>query len=204
MAGELLVKIIDLDRFETIRPALDEIDAGLALSPAARAVVAEVAGGPAADKMRRGRRLETLERILRRPELAPRLFLSPGEIDDVVEIVLYATSVEGGDAWSLTEVVGDSWVVVERASLALQDSPALADAFFFGASAEGRDLPHPKRGERRLAYVHRAALPALAAELATLLAAPDLEGRNEVEGLARLIRRAETQPGATLVYQFLL
>lgn len=201
MAGELLVQTMDVERFEAIRPALDEIDAGGVLSAAAMKVMAQALAAPEAAASPRPWALEPLRRMLRRPELAPRWFLSPREIDEAVERALHLCCFDGGGAWSLADPAGPNWAALEHAIMALRGRPTLEHAFFHPGGAA---LAHPARGETRLSLVDRSALPQLAVELAALSAETAGAAAQEVAALARLVERARERPTWTLAYTFLL
>jgi len=106
MAGELLIQVIDIARFRAIRPALDELDAGRTLGPASRAILNEAAASPFARSERRSGFAALLDRILRHPELELRVFLTPGELDGVIESIVHVLCFEGGAESSLVTPIG--------------------------------------------------------------------------------------------------
>jgi hypothetical protein len=50
LSGELLIQVIDIARFQTIRPALDELELARTLGSEAHAVLREAAASPFAQK----------------------------------------------------------------------------------------------------------------------------------------------------------
>jgi hypothetical protein len=102
MAGELLIQVLDIGRFRSNSPALDELDAARTLSLKSQAVLSEAASSPFVRARDLGRFAGLLARILRHPELELRVFLAPSEVDAVIEGVVHVLCFENGrsSAWS--------------------------------------------------------------------------------------------------------
>jgi len=170
MAGELLIQVLDIGRFQAIRPALDELNAAHTLGLESQAVLREAAASPFAGADL-GRFSELLARILRQGELELRAFLTPGEVDVVIEGVMHVLCFENGADFSLVTPVGPSWVVLDRALAAFGD----LDWFraIFDPNLEERQLPYPRGGfEGRYSVLSREDLARVAAALQPLLDDP--------------------------------
>ena len=113
MAGELLIQVIDIGRFRSIRPALDELDAARALGLETLAVLREAATSPLVRRDRHRGLAGLLRRILNHPELQLRVFLAPAAVDGVIEGLVHALCFENGAEFSLVTSVGPSWVVLD-------------------------------------------------------------------------------------------
>jgi hypothetical protein len=205
MAGELLIQGIDVGRFRAIAPMLDEIDAARTLGPAVRALLVEAAASPFVASERHRRLAELLGRILRYPALELRVFLSPGEVDEVIERLVQVLCFENGAEASLIELVGPNWVVLDDAFAAFMDIDWFQD-IFLDSDFETAQLAHPRRGETRYQIVSRNDIGRLAAGLwpmpASLAAEP--EARSAAEGLAHLVDKALSGEELTLAYTSLL
>jgi hypothetical protein len=175
MAGERLIQVIDIARFRAVRPALDELDAGRALSLESRAVLQEAAASPFAHSRDRLGFAVLLGRILRHPELELRVFLAPRELDEVIEGVVHVLCFENGAEFSLVTPVGPSWVVLDRALAVFGDLDWFRATFFraFDPNAEDRLLAYPRAGLAGRYYVlSREDVVRVAAELRPLLDDP--------------------------------
>src|SRR5258708_257750 len=115
MAGELLIQVIDIARVRAVRPALGGPGAGRAPRPGAPAVLNEAAISPFAHSELIPGLARMLDRILRHPELELRVFLSPRELEGVIEGVMHVLCFENGADFSLVTPVGPSWVVLDIA-----------------------------------------------------------------------------------------
>src|SRR5262245_20715485 len=87
MAGEVLFKLFDVDRYREILPCLDELASTRRLSDAAAATV-RLALATSSGGERRADGLEALGRILGNRELDPRVFLSPASLNDAVSALV--------------------------------------------------------------------------------------------------------------------
>ena len=217
MAGELLIQVIDIARFRTIRPALDELDTARALSLQSRAVLQEAAASPFAHSRSRLGFAVLLGRILRHPELELRVFLSPREVDGVIEGVMHVLCFENGAESSLVTPVGPSWVVLDLALAVFGD----LDWFptIFDANPEDQ-LPYPRAGfkgcysvlsREDLARVAAALQPFLDDHIPTEIAAQlkmrarlSQEVRAGAEGLVHLAAKALSREELTLAHTSLL
>jgi hypothetical protein len=217
MAGELLIQVIDIARFRAIRPALDELDAARALSLQSRAVLQDAAASPFAHNRSRLGFAVLLGRILRHPELELRVFLSPRELDGVIEGVMHVLCFENGAESSLVTPVGPSWVVLDLALAVFGD----LDWFrtIFDANPEDQ-LPYPRAGfEGRYSVLSREDLARVAAALQPLLddhipteiaaqlkmrARLSQEVRAGAEGLVHLAAKALSREELTLAHTSLL
>jgi hypothetical protein len=217
MAGELLIQVIDIARFRAIRPALDELDAARALSLQSRAVLQEAAASPFAHSRSRLGFAVLLGRILRHPELELRVFLSPRELDGVIEGVMHVLCFENGAESSLVTPVGPSWVVLDLALAVFGD----LDWFrtIFDANPEDQ-LPYPRAGfEGRYSVLSREDLARVAAALQPFLddhipteiaaqlkmrARLSQEVRAGAEGLVHLAAKALSREELTLAHTSLL
>jgi hypothetical protein len=226
MAGELLIQVIDIARFRAIRPALDDLDAARALSLESRAVLQEAAASPFAHSESRLGFAVLLGRILRHPELELRVFLSPSELDGVIEGVMHVLCFENGAEYSLVTPVGPSWVVLDLALAVFGD----LDWFrtIFDPNPKDRQLAYPRAGfEGLYSVLSREDLARVAAALQPFLddhipteIATRLKMRAEqlhvrvltlsqqvragAEGLARLAAKALTREELTLAHTSLL
>src|SRR5262245_45443931 len=115
MAGELLIQVMDIARFRAIRPALDELEAARTLGLQTRVVLREAAASPYACRDRHGRFARLLGRVLRHPELELRIFLAPCDLDEVIQGVVHLLCFQNAAEYSLTSLVGPSWVVLDSA-----------------------------------------------------------------------------------------
>jgi hypothetical protein len=217
MAGELLIQVIDIARFRAIRPALDELDAARALSLQSRAVLQDAAASPFAHNRSRLGFAVLLGRILRHPELELRVFLSPRELDGVIEGVMHVLCFENGAESSLVTPVGPSWVVLDLALAVFGD----LDWFrtIFDANPEDQ-LPYPRAGfEGRYSVLSREDLARVAAALQPFLddhipteiaaqlkmrARLSQEVRAGAEGLVHLAAKALSREELTLAHTSLL
>lgn len=201
MAGELLLQTIDMARYAAAEPAFDALEAGGALGAPERAIVrAALARAPAARGAPSGR--AALRRILRSPGLAPRWFLSPGEIDAAVEALLDAACIEEGGVWRLDGAGGASWTVAEYALPMMMADPVCGAALF--GPPEPRRLPHPRRGEAQRRLVARERLAPLAEAAAALAGRADGQAAREAAATARLAARARGRAATTLAHMSLL
>lgn len=207
MSGEILVQTIDMARFEAIAPALDALDAGAVLDAEALEVLKAAIGSPMITRSRAAPFADILRRIIRQPDLAPRLFLSPSALDGAILCVLDALCFENGGAWSLNDRVGPNWTVIEHAAPALQDHQQLGE-MFYGPGADFRALAHPRRGESARLVAQRHVFAPMRAELADVIAEAEAEGARwiaeEARGLAALAARAEATPALSLAHLSLL
>jgi hypothetical protein len=217
MAGELLIQVIDIARFRAIRPALDELDAARALSLQSRAVLQEAAASPFAHSRSRLGFAVLLGRILRHPEPELRVFLSPRELDGVIEGVMHVLCFENGAESSLVTPVGPSWVVLDLALAVFGD----LDWFrtIFDANPEDQ-LPYPRAGfEGRYSVLSREDLARVAAALQPFLddhipteiaaqlkmrARLSQEVRAGAKGLVHLAAKALSREELTLAHTSLL
>jgi len=224
MAGELLIQVIDTARFRAIRPALDELDASRALGLKPRAVLNEAASSPFAHSERHQGFAELLGRILRHPELELRVFLSPRELDQVIEGLVHILCFENAADFSLISPVGQSWVVLDIALSIFGDLDWFRATFFraFDPNAEDRPLAYPRAGlEGRYYVLTREDVALVATGLRPLLDDPipakitaqmktraeqlhlqvlmlSQEVRAGAEGLARLAAKALSREELTL------
>ena len=187
MAGEVLIQVIDIARFRAIRPALDELDAGRTLGEASRAILNEAAASPFARSERRSGFVALLDRILRHPELELRVFLTPGELDGVIENIVHVLCFEGGAESSLVTPVGPGWVVLDGALAVFIDLDWYRAIFLDADREDRRLLAYPHAGfEGRYRVLDREDVARVAAELQPLLDGPI------PAGIATLLaRRAE-------------
>ena len=176
MAGELLIQVLDIGRFQAIRPALDELNAAHTLGLESQAVLREAAASPFAGADL-GRFSELLARILRQGELELRAFLTPGEVDVVIEGVMRVLCFENGADFSLVMPVGPSWVVLDTALAVFGDLDWFRAIFFrhWGRRTRAEDgpLPYPRAGlEGRYYALSREDVAGVAAGLQPLLDDP--------------------------------
>ena len=171
MAGELLIQIIDIARFQAIRPALDELEAARTLGLQSRAILRVAAASPFARRDRHGRLAGLLGRILRHPELELRIFLAPRELDVVIEGVVHVLCFENGAEYSLTSLVGPSWVVLDSAFAAFIDLDWFR-ATFLNVHPASDQLAYPRRGEGRYWLLSREDVARVAAGLRPFLDDP--------------------------------
>jgi hypothetical protein len=204
VAGELLIQVIDIGRFQAIRSTLDALEASRALSPEFRAVLREAAASPFACKELNRRFARVIERILRQPQLELRMFLAPGDLDEVIQGVLWALCFKDGGEFSLSSPVGRSWVVIDH------EFPAFMELDWFRATllncpGSGR-LPYPRRAEARYHFLAREDVVRVAAGVRRLLENPGTgtEPRSTAEGLLRLASEALSSEDLTLTYLSLL
>src|SRR5262245_11679702 len=205
MAGELLIQIMDLGRFRAIRPALAELEAARTLGLQCRAVLCEAAASVLPHRDRHRRLSELCGRINRHPELELRVFLAPAELDEVIEGLVHAVCFVNGAEFSLTSLVGPSWVVLDAAFAAFMDLGWFREIFLERHREPGW-LAYPRRGERRYRVLTRQDVARLAAELPALIddrtMAP--EARAAAEGLAQLARAVLSREALSLAHTSLL
>jgi len=143
LAGELLIQVFDIGRFQTIRPALDELELARTLGSEARAVLREAAASPFR-RRDHGHFAGLLSRILRHPELELRVFLAPHEVDVVIEGVMHVLCFENGADFSLVTPVGPSWVVLDSALAVFMDLDWFSATLY--RNAEANLLAYPRAG----------------------------------------------------------
>ncbi len=215
MSGEILIQVIDIARFQTVRPALSELEAVRTLGSETRAVLLAAAASPFALGIRYGHFAGLLSRILRHPELELRVFLTLRDVDEVIHGLVRVLCFENGAKYSLVEPVGSNWVVLESSLLMFMHLNWFRQIFLEGGSESA--LAYPRRGEVRYYVLRREDVARLAAGLRPLLEepalAPEAEGlarlraevaRLEAEGLARLAARALSAENLTLAHTCLL
>src|SRR5262252_5386797 len=172
MAGELLIQVLDIGRFQAIRPALDELNAAHTLGLESQAVLREAAASPFAGADL-GRFSELLARILRQGELELRAFLTPGEVDVVIEGVMRVLCFENGADFSLVMPVGPSWVVLDSALAVFIDLDWYRAIFLDTDPENRRLLAYPRAGfEGRYRVLDHGEVARVAAELQPLLDDP--------------------------------
>lgn len=227
MAGELLIQLFDIARFRAIRPALDELNAARTLGLESQAVLREAAASPVV-----GRDLGAfpglLARILHHPELELRVFLLPGEVDEVIEGIIHVLCFENGAEFSLVTSVGPSWVVLDI-ELAVFGELDWFRATFVNPNAAASRLPYPRAGlEGCYDVLNREDVTRLAVGVRPLpadpippevmarlnswlteysrVSVPTLSEavRDAAEGLARLAARALAREELTLAHTWLL
>jgi hypothetical protein len=205
MSGELVIQVIDMGRFEAIRPAFDELDAARALSPKSRAVLAEAAATPVVHRHGHWRFPDIVDRILRHPELELRVFLSPADVDAVIEDVLQVLCFKDGANFSLVDLVGPTWLVLDWTFRAFMDLDWFRP-FFIDPERRAGQLAHPRRGEVRYRFLRREDLALAAAGLRRMLDDPAVtdDTREAAEGFARLASEALASEELTLAYVSLL
>jgi hypothetical protein len=171
MAGELLIQVIDIGRFRSIRAALDELDAARALGLETLAVLREAATSPLVRRDRhRNRGLPgLLRRILNHPELQLRVFLAPAAVDGVIEGLVHVLCFENGAEASLVTSVGPSWVVLDI-ELAVFGDLDWFRAIFLDPHCGW--LAYPRHGEGRYLVLSREDVTRVAAGLQPLLDDP--------------------------------
>ena len=208
MSGEILIQVIDIARFQTVRPALSELEAVRTLGSETRAVLLAAAASPFALGIRYGHFAGLLSRILRHPELELRVFLTLRDVDEVIHGLVRVLCFENGAKYSLVEPVGSNWVVLESSLLTFIPLNWFREIFLKAGSESA--LAYPRRGEVRYYVLRREDVARLAAGLRPLLEepalAPEAEGlaRLEAEGLARLAARALSAENLTLAHTCLL
>lgn len=205
MAGELLIQVIDIAQFQTIRPALDEVEHARMLGSQALAVLREAAASPFARRSFYQHFAGLLSRILRHPELELRVFLAPSEVDVVIEGLVHVVCFENGAESSLTDPVGPNWVVLDSTLAKFSELNWFREVFLDVDPRSGR-LAYPRRGEVRYNVLSREDVARLAAGLRPILerAAAAPEERSAAEGLAHLAAQALSTENLTLAYMFLL
>jgi hypothetical protein len=205
LAGELLIQVIDIARFQAIRPALSEVEAVRTLGSETRAVLREAAASPLVRRNRYRRFTGLLNRILRHPELELRVFLAPSEVDTVIADLVHVLCFENGAEFSLTAPVGPNWVVLNGTLAMFIELSWFREIFLDGSRGSGR-LPYPRRGEVRYYILGREGVTRLAAGLRPLLEEPAAapEKRSAAEGLAHLAAQALSVENLTLVHTSLL
>jgi hypothetical protein len=200
MAGELLIQVIDLARFQAIRPALDELDATRKLSPESHAILREAATSPFVRRC--GDQLAgLLDRILRHPELELRVFVSPRELDDVIDGVVHLLCFENGGDFSLMSEVGPNWVVVDSAFAGFIDRDWFR-AIFLKAAPKSSQLAHPRHGEICYWILSRDDIAHIAIALQPLLHDPAEapEVRCTAQGLACLAAKVLSHENLSLTH----
>jgi hypothetical protein len=205
LAGELLIQVIDIARFQAIRAALSEVDAARTLGSETRAVLREAAASSLVRGNRYRRFNGLLSRILRHPELELRVFLAPGEVDAVIRDLVYVLCFENGAEFSLTAPIGPNWVVL-NGTLAMFSELSWFREMFLEVGHDSGRLAYPRRGEVRYYILGREGVTRLAAGLRPLLEAPAAapERRSAAEGLAHLAAQALSAENLTLVHTSLL
>src|SRR5882672_2335270 len=200
MAGELLIQVIDIARFQAIRPALDDLDSAHILRLGSRAVLREAAESPFVDTNHRQGFAGLLRRILLHPELELRVFLAPRELDAVIEGVVHVLCFENGAESSLISLVGPNWVVLDSTFAAFIDLDWFR-AIFIDTDADAR-LAYPRHGEGCYWVLSRDEVARLAAGLRPLLDDPAaaLHVREAAQGIARLARHALSREDLTLAH----
>jgi hypothetical protein len=214
LSGEILIQVIDIARFQTVRPALSELEAVRTLGLETRAVLLEADASPFALGIR-GHFAGLLSRILLHPELELRVFLTLRDVDEVIHGLVRVLCFENGAKYSLVEPVGPNWVVLESSLLTFIPLNWFREIFLKAGSESA--LAYPRRGEVRYYVLRREDVARLAAGLRPLLEepalAPEAEGlarlhaevaRLEAEGLARLAARALSAEKLTLAHRCLL
>ena len=204
MSGELLIQVIDIARFQTIRPALDELELARTLGSEAHAVLREAAASPFAHRDR-GHFAGLLSRILRHPELELRVFLAPREVDVVIEGVVHVLCFENGAESSLVDLVGPNWVVLDSARAKFSELNWFREIFAPWMNSRRLDidpeLPYPRRGDLRYSVLCREDVARLAAGLGSLQGwAAASEERSAAEGLAHLAAKALSREELTLAH----
>ena len=225
MSGELLIQVIDIGRFRTIRPALDELDAARALGLETLTVLREVATSPLV-RQDRHRGLAAVRRILNHPELQLRVFLTPAAVDGVIEGLVRALCFENWAQFSLVTSVGPSWVVLDIEQAIFVDLDWFR-AIFLDPNPEACRLAYPRAGDVCYWVLSRKDVARVAAGLRPLLDDPipteitaRLKMRAEyfhlpvltlsqavraaAEGLARLAAKALSREELTLAHTWLL
>jgi hypothetical protein len=228
MSGELLIQVIDIGRFRSIRPALDELDAARVLGLETLAVLRQAATSPLVRGDHHRGLARLLPRILNHPELELRVFLAPAAVDGVIEGLVHALCFENGAEFSLVTSVGPSWVVLDI-ELAVIGDLDWFPAIFLDPNREDRlALGYPRAGfEGRYGVLSREDVARVAAGLQPLLDDPIpteitalLKMRAEhfhlpvltlseavraaAERLARLAGKALSREGLTLAHTSLL
>jgi hypothetical protein len=205
LAGELLIQVIDIARFQTIRLALDELELARMLGSEARAVLREAAASPFMGRNDYRYLAGLLSRILRHPELELRVFLAPYEVDEVIEGVVRILCFENGAEFSLTDLVGTNWVVLDSARAKFNELNWFREIFLNVDPESGR-LAYPRRAALRYSILDREDVARLAAGLLPLLEGWDAasEERSAAEGLAHLAAHALSTENRTLAHIFLL
>jgi len=205
MAGELLIQVIDIGQFRAIRPALDEVKAGRALGLESRTVLREAAASPfpRGDLNFAG----LLARILRHPELELRVFLAQHDLDAVIEGVVHVLCFENGAEFSLTTLVGPSWVVLDSAFGAFMDLDWFRALFLNAAlESESSGLPYPRRFDLGYRVLRREDVARMVVGLRPLLDDPAVafHVQEAAQGIARLAARALSREELTLAHTSLL
>jgi hypothetical protein len=205
LSGELLIQLVDIARFQTIRPALDELELARTLGSEAHAVLREAAASPFARRNYFRHFAGLLSRILRHPELELRVFLAPREVDVVIEGVVHVLCFENGAEFSLVDPVGPNWVVLDRALVKFSEFNWFREIFLVDVDLESGQLAYPRRGELRYSVLRWEDVVRLAAGLRPLLEgwAAASEERSAAEGLAHLVAQALSE-NLTLAHLFLL
>jgi hypothetical protein len=205
MAGELLIQVMDIARFQAICPALDELEAARTLGLQSRVVLREAAASPFVRWDRFGRLGGLLGRILRHPELELRIFLAPRELDVVIEGVVHVLCFENGAEYSLSSLVGSNWVVLDDAFAAFIDLDWFR-ATFLDVHPASDQLAYPRRGEGRYWLLSRDDVARLAAGVRLFLDEPATapEVRSAAEGLARLAAKVLSAEDLALAHTSLL
>ncbi|HYK59167.1 MAG TPA: hypothetical protein VEV85_07015 [Bryobacteraceae bacterium] len=200
MSGEILIQVIDIVRFQTIRPALSELEAVRMLGSEARIVLREATASPFARGIRYGHFAGLLSRILSHLELELRVFLTSRDVDEVIHGLVRVLCFENGAKFSLVEAVGPNWVVLESSLSTFIHLNWFRQIFLEGGSESA--LAYPQHGEVRYYVLRREDVAHLAAGLRPLLEEPALAP--EAEGLARLAARALSAENLTLAHTCLL
>ena len=203
MAGELLFRLFNVDRYHELLPCLDELASTRKLSDAAVATMRLALTRPRPERSRR--LVETLERIIRNRELElePRVFLWPASLNGAITGLVDLLCFEEGGEYSLVQSVGSSWVVLEPSLRVLSDLPWFED-IHCGRSPGCAKLAYP-RGFASF-ILTRAALHQLVSGLGTVSREMELDqyAHEEIEGLIALAARAQSAKRWSLVYTSLV
>lgn len=204
MAGELLVQPFNAGRFAELESALVALDSTRKLGEVARQTV--TATLPPISGERAGGGRNVLHRILAAPDVDPRTFLTPRELDSAIDALVTLTCFEDGAAYSLVQEVGASWVVLDAVQRDLMDQPWYERVFHAEDRALVAPIRFPARGEDRRSMLTpegtRMVVANIDAMPETWTAVPAF--RDVLTALHRLARSVESRPGWTLAFQFLL
>ncbi len=212
MAGELLLRLFDEAKYERLKPSLIELRRGRALSQAAQDAMRQALTAATATE---DYEHAQLKRVVAASGLAPRAFLSPRELADaLISFVTLGCYPRAGD-YSLVDP-GDNFVVVESAGRVLLGE-IWYDHLLNGDAPDAYSLDIPS--EVCDAIVPHGAVGAIRAQLASLMASPELaaslqdlkdEGHEpkwivqELGELQQILQRASSSPGLGLAHRVLL
>jgi hypothetical protein len=204
MAGELLFRLFDVDRYHQLLPCLDELASTHKLSDAAVEMLRLALARPKrseAETLEHASTLKTLDRIIRNRELEPRVFLWPRSLNQAITGLVELLCFEG--EYSLVQPVGPSWVVLDFALRALYDLRWFLD-IAWGRSPGSAKLAYPR--EDASFILTRDALDQLLSGLATASRELELDQytREQVEALIALAARAQSVKRWTLAYSSLM